>query len=610
MGERVLGGRFRCLGQIGRGAQGVVERAWDQDQGRAVALKIRSVEPGTDRHAVLAETRLLVELPPHPNVAFVRTDFFEGDSHVLVMDFVDGPSLATLVRANAGQGLPPDDVIRWLSDIAAALDHLHAQRPPVMHGDVKPANVVISAERRAVLVDFGLAATAGGRGLGMATTGFAAPELTSADRSPASDLYSLAATAYALLTGGPPVPGDTPAVGAEVREVLAGGLAVEPSARPVGAVAFVGALGRALGVEARPTAVAAPVPARVRSRLAAAGVASVAVAVFAVAITAWRPDQPDSVKRAAVAPTSPAVAVPGGDALPVTIATVGRSTPTRGGAAAVPGASVNQQPDMGRFTWFRSEGVLEVDRILATNELSRVRANQTAPDRWDAIARISPGNMLLYRTADAHNRVVTIGADGALTEGRTEDLSGTWSHLTGLDGGLVFFYEQSSGFCSTVRFGDKNHLRDGDSYLESRVVNAGFDRVVHAGANRVLLYASQSGKSLLAAISDSGAFQELARPQLTPGWTTLAATGHGLFIGVGADGTGRVLRSTSAGVDPVTTIALGSGGWSAAARYARGAVLANPAAGRALVVELTTDGRLIRATATAAPVGAVIGALD
>jgi serine/threonine-protein kinase len=155
---RVFGGRYRGLDRLGHGGQGVVERALDQHHDRVVALKIRPVDATTDRQALLDEARVLLAVPPHPNIALVRADFFDGDNHVLVMDFVDGPNLATRLRERGGAGLPRGDVVRWLSNVADALDHLHGQQPPVVHGDVKPANIVNSRDG-AVLVDFGLAAT-------------------------------------------------------------------------------------------------------------------------------------------------------------------------------------------------------------------------------------------------------------------------------------------------------------------------------------------------------------------------------------------------------------------------------------------------------------------
>jgi serine/threonine protein kinase len=89
----MIAGRFVHLGPLGGGGQGVVERALDTATDRVVALKVRPIGPATDRDAILDEARVLLALPPHPNVALARADFFDGDRHVLVMDFADGPNL-------------------------------------------------------------------------------------------------------------------------------------------------------------------------------------------------------------------------------------------------------------------------------------------------------------------------------------------------------------------------------------------------------------------------------------------------------------------------------------------------------------------------------------
>ena len=96
-------------------------------------------------------------------------------------------------------------MLAYLAQAAEALTHLHSQDPPVIHGDVKPANLILTKGGRVKLVDFGMSSAPDAPRRRAGTPGFRAPELA-ADGVPsrASDVYSLAATAFALLSGSPP----------------------------------------------------------------------------------------------------------------------------------------------------------------------------------------------------------------------------------------------------------------------------------------------------------------------------------------------------------------------------------------------------------------------
>lgn len=251
----LLHGRYEPLEVVGRGGQGEVLRAWDHHHHRPVALKIQQVRAGADGQHLLDEARTLLGLHPHPNVVVIWDEFFEDGHHHLVLDWIDGEDLRTRLRREGAPGLPYELVVAALVDVAAALDHLHAHAPPVVHGDVKPANIVVSEDEpvRAVLVDFGLATTTDLGEVDGATLDYAAPELMSgASAGPRSDLYSLAATALELLTGSVPAPGatlDWSAVPRDhlpgVRDALVRGLAIDPRSRPATATELIGAWGPA-----------------------------------------------------------------------------------------------------------------------------------------------------------------------------------------------------------------------------------------------------------------------------------------------------------------------------------------------------------------------------
>ena len=190
MGE-VIGGRYEVLEVLWTGAGTEVARAIDRRHGRTVCLKITRLEPGDDPAPLLEEGRLLLGLQPHPSMPTVRDDVLLDDRYVLVVDWIEGTSAAQLLAERGDPGLPLTTVLGWLPDIASALDHLHAQRPSVVHGDVRLPNIMITDEGRAVLV-FGAAALR-----------------NAAATSVADDVLLLASSVAWLLTGN----------GAEARRV-------------------------------------------------------------------------------------------------------------------------------------------------------------------------------------------------------------------------------------------------------------------------------------------------------------------------------------------------------------------------------------------------------
>ena len=237
--ERLIKDRYEVLGTLGAGGEGHVVKALDRQHDRFVALKIREVRDERLRDELLNEARILLAVPPHPALPLVREDFFDGDRYVVAMDWVDGTDLATLLRDRGRPGLAPSSVLAYLAQAAEALTHLHSQDPPVIHGDVKPANLILTKGGRVKLVDFGMSSAPDAPRRRSGTPGFRAPELA-ADGVPsrASDVYSLAATAFALLSGSAPsgvLPsweGIDPAQAEQLEAALRLGLATDPARRP------------------------------------------------------------------------------------------------------------------------------------------------------------------------------------------------------------------------------------------------------------------------------------------------------------------------------------------------------------------------------------------
>ena len=128
MGEARLAERYQPLEVVGRGGEATVLKAVDTRHDRLVALKVRVVPADGSVDDLLAETRALLSLPPHPGLAHARDDFFDGDRHVLVLDWVDGVNLARLLADEGRPGLPVSSVLRWVAQAAEALTVLHQPR--------------------------------------------------------------------------------------------------------------------------------------------------------------------------------------------------------------------------------------------------------------------------------------------------------------------------------------------------------------------------------------------------------------------------------------------------------------------------------------------------
>jgi serine/threonine protein kinase len=151
------------------------------------------------------EAELLASLR-HPSIPQIYEYFIEGDRYSLVMEYVEGDSLAD--RMARSSPLPEAEVLRYAAQICDVLVYLSTRKPPVVHRDVKPANIILrGTPAQAILVDFGVAKPKAGRGLDTAawgTLGYAAPEQAAGYAEPRSDVYGLAATVYHLLTGDDP----------------------------------------------------------------------------------------------------------------------------------------------------------------------------------------------------------------------------------------------------------------------------------------------------------------------------------------------------------------------------------------------------------------------
>jgi hypothetical protein len=330
----VLAGRYRRLRTLGGGAMGEVWLAQDGLLRRQVAVKQLLAGPDVkDRtrvDRVLREARLAARLG-HPHAVAVYDLVLEAGLPFVVMEYVSGPTLAERIR-RAGR-LGHDEARRLIGQVAAALEAAH--NVGIVHRDVKPGNILISAHDTAKLADFGIARGAGDTaftqtGFMSGTAAYLAPEVArGAAPTPASDIWSLGATLFAAVDGRPPYddrpqdnlalltrvvsePVPAPVFAGTLRPVLQRMLSREPDNRPT-AGQVVSMLSAATTATAAQTTVTLatvtrvgntaviPPPRTVHARPAAPPAAAAAASVPPVGARVARRKRPAAALGAAVA---------------------------------------------------------------------------------------------------------------------------------------------------------------------------------------------------------------------------------------------------------------------------------------------------------------------
>ncbi|MFF4347327.1 serine/threonine-protein kinase [Streptomyces sp. NPDC001530] len=210
---RLIAGRYRLMDRIGRGGMGTVWRAEDEVLSRQVALKRLHVQPHLtdDELATLYERTRREARSAHPNVVVVHDVVDDQGLPCIVMEYVPSTPLDALLKG--GEVLPPAEAARVGLGMIAALRAAHAAG--VMHRDVKPGNVLLGADGRVVLTDFGIAMTSGTSTLTktgeiVGSIDYIAPErMKGRNSGPAADLWALGATLYQSVEGRPPFRKDT-----------------------------------------------------------------------------------------------------------------------------------------------------------------------------------------------------------------------------------------------------------------------------------------------------------------------------------------------------------------------------------------------------------------
>ncbi|MEJ5309566.1 MAG: protein kinase [Anaerolineae bacterium] len=359
-------GAYRVIAKLGEGGMAEVYKAYQPRLEREVALKFIRPELAANaefRGRFEHEAKAIACLS-HPNIVHIYDFGEEGNRYYLVMEYIPGVTLKERLEAlhAAGKTMDWNEACRIISQIAAALDYAHQQG--IIHRDVKPANIMLTPDGRALLNDFGIARMLGTSqvltqtGGTIGTPAYMSPEQIRGDKEqlgPASDLYSLGIVLYEMLTGRVPFSADTPlavlykhlhdpiplprtlapTLPEATEQVLLKALAKDPAERYPDGRSLTQALQASLSTPTLPL----PVPRRIRTRPAwlipAIVFAMLAMAVYGV--WAWRTGQPRFSQKQQ--PTVKTMAVSDATATFTAVASTASSSATAAAATVLPPTS-------------------------------------------------------------------------------------------------------------------------------------------------------------------------------------------------------------------------------------------------------------------------------
>ncbi len=215
MSETLLGGRYRLEAPLGAGGMAQVHRGTDTVLGRPVAIKVLSPHYAGDAEFVARfrrEAQAAARLN-HPNVVGVYDTGSDDGTHYIVMEYVEGRTLADFLERNGK--LPPWQAVELAEAVCRALEVAHRQG--VIHRDIKPGNIMVTRSGEVKVMDFGIARIADGAetvaqtAAVLGTASYLSPEQARGEPvDERSDIYSLGVVLYEMLTGRPPFTGDSP----------------------------------------------------------------------------------------------------------------------------------------------------------------------------------------------------------------------------------------------------------------------------------------------------------------------------------------------------------------------------------------------------------------
>jgi serine/threonine-protein kinase len=266
-------GRYKIVGELGRGAMGVVYHAIDPNIGRPVAIKTihfgggrKPEEQNRLRERLFREARSAGILS-HPGIVTIYDVEQQGDLAYIAMEFVDGPTLDQVL--SEAHPIPPERMFSILGQTAVALDYAHQKG--IVHRDIKPANIMIARDGTAKITDFGIAKINASDQLTMTGNIVGTPHYMSPEQVQGqpvdgrSDQFSLAVIAFEMLTGEKPYSGEhlttvvykivaeepaaphrlNPTIGIAIESVLRRSLSKKPDLRYATCQEFAGALEKA-----------------------------------------------------------------------------------------------------------------------------------------------------------------------------------------------------------------------------------------------------------------------------------------------------------------------------------------------------------------------------
>ncbi|GCE27944.1 hypothetical protein KDA_34280 [Dictyobacter alpinus] len=208
--EALVAGRYRIETLIGIGGMGSVYRASDTFEGQQVALKVLTLSANTldvdvSIERFRREARYAHQLQ-HPNIVPIMNFGQDGQLLYVTMPLITGGTLKTLLKPE--QPLPTDLALRYISELATAIDVIHQHPQQIVHRDIKPSNLLIHQDdQRLMVADFGIARAMQQekpltqRGWSLGTEHYIAPEQEQGKAEPASDIYAMGVVAYQMFTG-------------------------------------------------------------------------------------------------------------------------------------------------------------------------------------------------------------------------------------------------------------------------------------------------------------------------------------------------------------------------------------------------------------------------
>ena len=257
-GTQLSGGRYRIVRSVAAGGMGAVYRAVDtrfDDEPCAVKEMLDGYQSDIERSQAVdwfrREAKLLLKLN-HPCIPRVRDSFVERGRHYLVMDFIDGRTLAEVFAREGNvpgigdaRGVSEARARSWAQQVCNVLAYLHRQDPPIIFRDLKPSNVMVTDRDEIKLIDFGIARTFQSQHQStiIMTLGYAPQEQLLGMPEPRSDIYALGATLHRVLTfhdaannkptifSFPPVRALRPDISPAFEQVIVKALALAPEQR-------------------------------------------------------------------------------------------------------------------------------------------------------------------------------------------------------------------------------------------------------------------------------------------------------------------------------------------------------------------------------------------